>query len=82
VTLDGGSSWVNTTLYSSLPVPGGLAAQGVLNSYLAGVTCPSARACFCDGRGPEEVAGVRVLHDMAVLDSRCGRTWTEARLDH
>ena len=40
VTLDGGSSWVNTTLYSSLPVPGGVPARGQPNNYLAGVRAP------------------------------------------
>jgi hypothetical protein len=76
VTLDGGSSWVNTTLYSSLPVPGGLAAQGVLNSYLAGVTCPSARACFVTVEVLKRSRGYESSTTWLFSTRDAGRTWT------
>jgi hypothetical protein len=76
VTLDGGSSWVNTTLYSSLPVPGGLAAQGVLNSYLAGVACPSARACFVTVEVLKRSRGYESSTTWLFSTRDAGRTWT------
>jgi len=76
VTLDGGSSWVHTTPYSSLPAPGGLRAQGELNSYLDGVACPSARVCFVAVVIVERSRGYASSVTWLFSTRDAGRTWT------
>ena len=75
-TLDGGSSWVNTTLYSSLPAPGGLPAHGQLNNYLAGVACPAVRVCFVTVETVERSRGHESSTTWLFSTHDAGRRWS------
>jgi hypothetical protein len=76
VTLDGGSSWANTTLYSSLPIPVGVPAHGQLNNYLAGVACPAARVCFVTVETVARARGHESSATWLFATHDAGRTWS------